>query len=923
MKVNFLLKTTLGLFMLVLIVACKNSTEESSLYDTFRNPSADVRPMVRWWWNGNCVEADEIKRELHIMKNAGIGGVEINSIAMPPAARKTDIKALMWAGPEWCNMVKTASQEAKSLGMITDLIVGSGWPFGGKFLNDDETIQRLGLEMVSVKANSTINLDLSDLLPAGKTVEIISVKLIPVQLNSLEEITDISAEIKNNRLIYKSDDKDYELVIVFKERNYRTVTNGSPGADGPIMDHYNKEAILGYLNRLKALEKETGLSLSELIRALFCDSIELDKANWTDDMNEQFLARLGYDVSPYLPFILQDQYQLYSFSISPKLEETIKRVRYDFSSILITVFLERFTTEFQNFCTENNVICRYQAYGTPWYMGLFQGNMIPDIPESNNWIYSRGRNEADPPYYTWQQQHGYMLWNKAASSGAHLTGKRITSCEAMTNTAGVFRTSLETVKQSDDMNFITGINQTVLHGFNYSPPEAGFPGWMRYGTYFSEQNTWWPYFKNWAEYNARLSSVFQNSKPQADIAILGKVRDLWAEDGLKRAALNMTPWYYARMWEAISNLGSYCDYIHQPILETAKVEGNVLVCGEMNYRSIFLTEVESLLPDAARKLLEFAQAGGNIVFIGKEVQRSPSYKNAAENDQVVNKIMDQLHQSENVFFIDAPENSEVFLTWTKDMFQKTGLETQVQISNPVHYLYSMKQTDGEREIYFFVNSHRKKSVEFDAVFNTGSKTPYLWDPATGERFALPCQQKNKLHIRIDALESALIVYEPVKLDLPVYAFRSIPSHSEPLKTEWKVEFNHINGKEFSRSFEKLIDFSVSEDEEIRTFAGTAVYSCSLENDGKIRYIQLSEVNQAVTELYINDKHVGTKWYGNHCYDVQDFLQPGKNEMKIKLTTTLANYCMSLEDNPTAMQWARRYRRPFPAGLQEVTVLRNH
>ncbi len=83
----------------------------------------------------------------------------------------------------------------------------------------------------------------------------------------------------------------------------------------------------------------------------------------------------------------------------------------------------------------------------------------------------------------------------------------------MTNTQGVFKASLEEIKQHDDMNFITGINHSILHGFNYSPPEAGFPGWIRYGAYFSEQNPWWPYLHKWVDYNARLSFVFQNSEP--------------------------------------------------------------------------------------------------------------------------------------------------------------------------------------------------------------------------------------------------------------------------------------------------------------------------------------------------------------------------------------------------------------------------
>ncbi|MDR2773819.1 MAG: glycoside hydrolase family 2, partial [Tannerella sp.] len=44
----------------------------------FRRPGMSYRPFVRWWWNGDRVKADELIRELHLLKEAGIGGVEIN-----------------------------------------------------------------------------------------------------------------------------------------------------------------------------------------------------------------------------------------------------------------------------------------------------------------------------------------------------------------------------------------------------------------------------------------------------------------------------------------------------------------------------------------------------------------------------------------------------------------------------------------------------------------------------------------------------------------------------------------------------------------------------------------------------------------------------------------------------------------------------
>jgi hypothetical protein len=93
-------------FVCFFLLSCEAEMLDNTLYEQFQYPAADARPMVRWWWNGNCVEEAEIKRELEVMKKAGIGGIEINSIAMPPEAKKTDALPLQWAGKEWINMVK-------------------------------------------------------------------------------------------------------------------------------------------------------------------------------------------------------------------------------------------------------------------------------------------------------------------------------------------------------------------------------------------------------------------------------------------------------------------------------------------------------------------------------------------------------------------------------------------------------------------------------------------------------------------------------------------------------------------------------------------------------------------------------------------------------------------------------------------------
>lgn len=917
------LKSIVCTVFILLLFACKQKVNDDQLFAKFQNPDANARPMVRWWWNDDRIEIEEIKRELAVLKEAGIGGVEINPIAMLPENDNLGIKALEWGSPEWSKMVKTTSLEAQKNGMIVDLLVGSGWPFGGEFLQENERIQRIGVKEKLIRANTEVNVNIQNILNEIKVergvVSIHSVKLIPKNIHSINEIINLSEKIDNNILELKADSKERILTIIYVENDFREVQHGALGAGGPVMDHFKEESVIAYINRLKVIEEHTGIPLNKLVRALFVDSIELSGSNWTSEMAKAFRERNGYELAPYLPFVLKADDAKNEHGLSDELLERVRRVRYDYNNTVIALFLENFVHNYQKFCTENNVLCRYQAYGHPEYMGIFQGNTMVDIPECNNWVYSRGREEAASSEYTWSPSHGYLLWAKVASTGAHITGRKITSCEAMTNTSGNFRTSLETIKQSDDMNFITGVNHSVLHGFNYSSPKAEFPGWYRFGTYFNERNTWWKYFRNWTDYNARLSSLFQHANPVADIAVLSRIRDTWSESGRRRDPLHMEPWYYMRFWEPISRIGSTSDYISQPILEDANVEGKELVCGKMRYKALFLADVSSLTPEAAITINKFANAGGKIVFVGEKPERSLSLKDAEKNDKIVSQSIGEVLDLGNVVAIKAPRESEDFTVWTQQLLHQIGLETHVNIDKPKSCLYSTKYTNADKDIYFFTNTDRKKAVAFEATFKAGTKTPYIWLPETGERFLMPYPTKNKLQIELHALESALIIFDDEKIDLPLYKHNEKPTENKELTAIWDVKFEHTNGDVFEREMKSLIDFKSSEDKAIRHFAGDVTYSTRFNNNAAYCFLTLKDVNEAVTQLHVNGELVGMKWYGKHIYDMSAHLQAGENKLEIRLTTTLANYAMSLKENPVTSVLTKRYKKPFSSGLLGVEL----
>ena len=113
-------KSILLLVTALLLCHCQPRHDEPNteqLYAEFRQPASEYHPFVRWWWNGDKVEADELVRELRLLKEAGIGGVEINPIAFPTYCDSLGKASLPWLSPEWINMLKVCFDEADSLGL--------------------------------------------------------------------------------------------------------------------------------------------------------------------------------------------------------------------------------------------------------------------------------------------------------------------------------------------------------------------------------------------------------------------------------------------------------------------------------------------------------------------------------------------------------------------------------------------------------------------------------------------------------------------------------------------------------------------------------------------------------------------------------------------------------------------------------------
>src|SRR5262252_8765329 len=70
------------LLLLLVIVPARFAAAApiDDLQHSFLNPPDDARVMMRWWWFGPSVTKAELERELRLMKEGGIGGVEVQPV---------------------------------------------------------------------------------------------------------------------------------------------------------------------------------------------------------------------------------------------------------------------------------------------------------------------------------------------------------------------------------------------------------------------------------------------------------------------------------------------------------------------------------------------------------------------------------------------------------------------------------------------------------------------------------------------------------------------------------------------------------------------------------------------------------------------------------------------------------------------------
>jgi len=222
------------------------------------------------------------------------------------------------------------------------------------------------------------------------------------------------------------------------------------------------------------------------------------------------------------------------------------------------------------------------------------------------------------------------------------------------------------------------------------------------------------------------------------------------------------------------------------------------------------------------------------------------------------------------------------------------------------------------EILVFINSNMNEPYQITitpSLALASGKQPWLWNPETGLRYKMP-MDGNKILLNMGPADLKLIVFDKQKKGPPLRP--SDKASKETIITSlWILVGEHVDGRVITKEMDELKDLKDLPD--WVNFCGTIIYrnNFMLDDKTKIEWLDLGKTF-GVSELIINGENAGAKWYGRRVYSVGHLLKRGKNEIKVKIVTTMGNYLKSLTDNPVAQYWTNEGRTIQP--LQSMGVV---
>ena len=624
---------------------------------------------------------------------------------------------------------------------------------------------------------------------------------------------------------------------------------------------------------------------ADVLKYLHIDSWECSSQNWGYQFAEEFKARRGYDLIPYLPVMAGVPLE----SVE-QYEKVLKDIRLTINDLVNEKFFQTFT----DLARAHNLKVSHESIAPTFPADGLQHYKYTDHPMGEYWLNSPTHDKPND-----------ML---DAISGAHIYGKNIVQAEGFTEVRGVWNETPAMLKPMFDRNLALGMNKLFFHVSAHNPWLDRKPGMTLdgIGLFFQRDNTWYPEARGFVDYITHCQDLLQQGKPVVDIAVFTG-EEIPSRSLTPDKLVPMLPGVFgaervASEQKRMANVGIPMEESPVGVFHSANILDLKDWCNALHgykYDSMNKDVLLSWNPTTNTQLKTSHQPDYRILVV-------PQKNLSAE----VKAKIDELRKA-GIIIIDSPYQA-------KD-FSQYGIAPDVVLPENMDYAHRQVKGNAAMTDVYFLTNQEDKARTIEASFRGKDAVAKIALPAYG---------------------SALVTFA-ANGEMKVDNFTQPGSYDKELSLagRWNVHFDDIQR---DTTVTLPFDWSKANDEKMRYYSGHATFStsfdwktskiaknvgkakaakASLQQEGEYVMICLGNIGD-LASVSVNGKRYGYAWTAPYeVYVPKADLKKGKNTLQIVVANTWHNAIQGADEGKAPFEgiWANaKYRTKskdlLPAGL---------
>ena len=877
-----------SILSLMVVLASRGADE---LAEGFANPPRSARLRAYWWWLNGNVTTNAITRDLEAMQAKGFGGALIcdadgasqdGNDRVPPGPA--------FFSPEWRALYRHCLRQADRLGLEMSLNIQSGWNLGGPMVTPNDAPKKLVWSESRVAGATNISARLErprakegyyrDLFvlayharagaaPAPRPLQNLAEKALLAPLKPFSapdstplflelpaqpgeedtpaaEVLDLTANLDPDGVLHwDAPTGDWRILRLGCTLNdHCRVSTSSEGWQGYALDPFDAEAFRRYWDAVvEPLIADAGPLAGTTLKYLHTDSWEVEVANWTPTLREEFRRRRGYDLLPFLPVIAGAIVDSRPVS---------NRFLHDFRKTLGDLAIDNHYRLFKDGAHRHGLLIHPES-GGPHAVPIDAQRCLgfDDAPMSEFWAWSPRHRVGD--------QNRFFV--KQPASAAHTYGRRLVLAEGFTTIGPHWQETLwDNLKPSFDQALCEGLNLLVWHAFVCSPEAMGMPGQQYFaGTHLNPQVTWWDKSGAFFDYLNRCQFLLQSGLFVADAAYYyGDHVPNFAQ--LKRSdPARVLPGY------------DYDVITEEALLTRATVrDGPRHAARRHELLGAGLARRQEHLPAGAQKAGGTCRGGrdGYRIEAGrsKRPERLPAERSRGREagGNPVGHHPGRRHEG-------SPRGVRAASSWARRRVRYSWRTAYPPISPsaPTDRMPPWIISTAARMARRFISWRTARTAGSRCAprFRVTDKAPELWDAVTGERRFAPAYAqtdgRTTLPLEFAPCGSLFVVFRsPASAHPPTAASNDLEVvPRQQLTGPWTVKFDPKWGGPESVSFEQLVSWTSRPEPGIKYYSGTATYATTFDLSAappearQPLWLDLGEVRQ-LAEVRLNGKSLG-------------------------------------------------------------------